>query len=169
MKLFERVKNKTTIPDVCSTLLTPSALLLATLRGPVLNMEEGEPLSVNHCTYVKIQCFFGAATWWDSDFSRRALRINPFPQIPAYARHLRTRFFSAVHLTMAHLDVALGGAPPSPLPTYLLEVAAEILRRRRPAPRDSSTSDDAFYSTLSTSVAEISSPPTPMMSKTKCG
>ena len=29
----------------------PLRCLLATLRGPALNMEEGEPLSVNHCTY----------------------------------------------------------------------------------------------------------------------
>ena len=47
------LKNIARIPDAWSTLLTPSAMLLATLRRPALNTEEGEPLSENHCTYWK--------------------------------------------------------------------------------------------------------------------
>ena len=43
---------------------------------------------------------------------------------------ISSTFFLRIYLTMAHLYVALGGAPPSLLPTYLLEVVAEILRRR---------------------------------------
>ena len=45
------LKNKAKIPDAWSTLLTSSAMLMVTMRGPALNLEEGKPLSVNHFTY----------------------------------------------------------------------------------------------------------------------
>ena len=56
----------------------------------------------------------------------RASRLTQPRASPPISR----MFFLRIYLTMAHLYVALGGAPPSLLPTYLLEVAAYVLRRQ---------------------------------------
>ena len=84
--------------------------------------------------------FYAAAHCYPSTYlharARSRQRGPSAPITPGALTHSRLRaafahpFFQRIYLTMAHLDVALGGAPPSPLPTYLLEVASEILRRR---------------------------------------
>ena len=74
----------------------------------------------NHCLAKLVSSRQKSLTGW---LACEPLAIKLLTQ-PRAGPPISSTFFLRIYLTMAHLYVALGGAPPSLLPTYLLEVAA---------------------------------------------